>query len=389
MDAAVKELVKLEKLTSTSSSPSKGKSPSIDNSLDFLLETLHDLRQHLMDGVASEEEIRDLCKVVDTRKKEIDDRQKEVYNTLARYGKALDKRFTNPLPTYNPLFASSEAESALEHVIAMHFLRIGRFSTAETFIEEFNVDISTELQAQFIDLHRILVALREQNIDPALEWVRNNRPFLQSRASSLEFYLHRSKYLRLLSASHTPIPTHAIDYANKYLRPFYDSHPGEFQRLLSCIMYLQKLETSPYADLASPTVHCDLEPMFATEFSACLGLSKQVPLKVVGDIGGGGALAKIEKGRKIMRERKSEWSQADELPVSIEIPLPPENRYHSIFACPVSKDQATEQNPPMMMTCGHVISKDSLQKLGKGNGRVKCPYCPVESVTTSALRVIF
>ena len=134
--------------------------------------------------------------------------------------------------------------------------------------------------------------------------------------SSLEFYLHRSKYLRLLSASHTPIPTHAIDYANKYLRPFYDSHPGEFQRLLSCIMYLPKLETSPYADLASPTVHCDLEPMFATEFSACLGLSKQVPLKVVGDIGGGGALAKIEKGRKIMRERKSEWSQADELPVS-------------------------------------------------------------------------
>ena len=31
------------------------------------------------------------------------------------------------------------------------------------------MDISTELQAQFIDLHRILVALREQNIDPALE----------------------------------------------------------------------------------------------------------------------------------------------------------------------------------------------------------------------------
>ena len=58
--------------------------------------------------------------------------------------------------------------------------------------------------------------------------------------------------------------------------------------------------------------------MFATEFSACLGLSKQVPLKVVGDIGGGGALAKIEKGRKIMRERKSEWSQADELPVSVQ-----------------------------------------------------------------------
>jgi E3 ubiquitin-protein transferase RMND5 len=91
----------------------------------------------------------------------------------------------------------------------------------------------------------------------------------------------------------------------------------------------------------------------------------------------------------------------------IEIPLPPENRYHSVFACPVSKDQSTEQNPPMMMSCGHVVSKDSLQKLSKANGyvdgtlrsilltdatpfsRVKCPYCPVESQVSDALRVHF
>jgi hypothetical protein len=56
------------------------------------------------------------------------------------------------------------------------------------------------------------------------------------------------------------------------------------------------------------------------------------------------------------------------LRAQIEIPLPPENRYHSVFACPVSKDQSTEQNPPMMMSCGHVVSKDSLQKLSKVNG---------------------
>ena len=50
-------------------------------------------------------------------------------------------------------------------------------------------------------------------------------------------------------------------------------------------------------------------------------MSKRPPLRVVGDIGGGGALVKIEKGRKIMRERKSEWSQADELPVSNTLAL--------------------------------------------------------------------
>ena len=45
------------------------------------------------------------------------------------------QRFTTPLPTYEPLFATEDAEKALEHVIAIHLLRTGRFSTAETFIQ--------------------------------------------------------------------------------------------------------------------------------------------------------------------------------------------------------------------------------------------------------------
>jgi hypothetical protein len=49
----------------------------------------------------------------------------------------------------------------------------------------------------------------------------------------------------------------------------------------------------------------------------------------------------------------------------VEIDVPPEARYHSIFACPVSKEQATETNPPMMLTCGHVLAKDSIAKLAK------------------------
>ncbi|KAI0064615.1 hypothetical protein BV25DRAFT_1881953 [Artomyces pyxidatus] len=392
MDAALKELIKLEQLTAKSPSANKGKTPAINDSLDSLLQTLYGHKKRLEEGLSSEQELQSLAKTVEVRKKEIDDRQKEVYNSLARYGKALDKRFPTSLPTYDPLFASPEAEVALERVIAMHFLRTGRFSTAETFIEEFGVDIPSYLQSQFIDLHRILLALRNQDIGPALEWAMKERAFLNSRSSSLEFYLHRSEYLRLLLASNPPELSRAIDYANKYLRPFFSSHPIEFQRLMACLMFLplERMRTSPYRDLTDPALHLDLEPLFATEFSASLGMSKQAPLRVVGDIGGGGALAKIEKGRKIMRERKSEWSQTDELPVwLIEVPLPPENRYHSVFACPVSKDQSTEQNPPMMMSCGHVVSKDSLQKLSKAKGIVKCPYCPVESTLGTALRVYF
>lgn len=125
--------------------------------------------------------------------------------------------------------------------------------------------------------------------------------------------------MRLLLASNPPNPQPALVYANATLRPFYNEYSTEFRRLMTCVAYLplSKLQTSPYADLSSPSLHFDLEPLFAKEYCASLGMSRQVPLRVVGDIGAGGALAKIEKGRRIMRERKSEWSQTDELPVRV------------------------------------------------------------------------
>ncbi|KIJ69459.1 hypothetical protein HYDPIDRAFT_106079 [Hydnomerulius pinastri MD-312] len=386
MDGPMKELAKLRASTERSA---KGKNPSVDSSLDSLLQSLHEVKSRIDAGTVTEDTFALLSQTVEAKKKEIDEKQKEVYNAIAKFGKALDKKFAQPLPSYDPLYSSDAAREALERTIALHFLRTGQFSTAETFIQESGVDVSPEVRGQFLELHRILTALRKQEIGPALEWSRKNRPFLRARSSPLEFHLHRSQYIRLLLSSDPSNPASALSYANAALRGFYVEHAAEFKRLMTCVIYLpkEKLERSPYADLASPSLHTDLEPLFAKEYCASLGMSRQVPLRVIGDIGGGGALARIEKARTVMKERKSEWSQSDELP--IEIPLPPENRYHSIFACPVSKEQSTESNPPMMMTCGHVITRESLSKLSKVNGRVKCPYCPTESMQGNALRVYF
>jgi hypothetical protein len=90
---------------------------------------------------------------------------------------------------------------------------------------------------------------------------------------------------------------------------------------MTCIAFLplSRLQNSAYRDLALPTLHFDLEPLFAKEYCASLGMSRQVPLRVVGDIGGGGAMARIEKGRKVMGDRKGEWRQMDELPVRLQV----------------------------------------------------------------------
>merc|ERR1739838_573340 len=81
------------------------------------------------------------------------------------------------------------------------------------------------------------------------------------------------------------------------------------------------------------------------------------------------------------------WSAKDELP--IEIDLGKDCRYHGIFACPILRQQTTRNNPPVRLICGHVISKDALNKLSNGNNRLKCPYCPVEQNPADARQIYF
>ncbi len=58
-------------------------------------------------------------------------------------------------------------------------------------------------------------------------------------------------------------------------------------------------------------------------------------------------------------------------------------RYHSVFVCPVSREQASADNPPMMMQCGHVLCEHSLKKLSRGAARYTHPSslalpCPAQ-----------
>ena len=66
-------------------------------------------------------------------------------------------------------------------------------------------------------------------------------------------------------------------------------------------------------------------------------------------------------------------------PHPTELKISDSLKFHSIFVCPVSREIATPENPPVLLTCGHMLCKASMERMVTAAGRkVKCPTCPVE-----------
>ncbi|GAA5840484.1 hypothetical protein JCM3766R1_000301 [Sporobolomyces carnicolor] len=333
-------------------------------------------------------------------------------------------------------FSSPEEIAALNETIALHLARIGAFSSLSTFLTESETPspLSDELVSQLKNLHSILGQLSQGICQQAIEWVLSHPE--RDPKGDLEFALRKEEFIRILiaggdesssptttdtdmvtepahpsglssstsSSKSTPDPQiqAALAYGGTHFRHLLT--PTRTVLICSLLtsplfMPLPKLLSSPYASIYQPyvdnatssttssTVTNKLCANFSNAFLQSLGLSKQSPLTVVTDVGGSGAMAKIMKVRNVMKEKRTEWSASGELPV--EIPLPISYRYHSIFTCPVSKEQSTATNPPMLLPCGHCIAKESLLRLARGTRTLKCPYCPVVSHVNACVRVHF
>lgn len=373
----------------------------------------------------------------------LDDDLKEVNKGLNQYQKALDKKFKKAaLPSAgNDAMASQPA--LINRAIAMHLLREGKFGVASTFVKEVNArptlrretgllpvsndrDWASELvadpdalgsshgaeldaemsddgeitdsesgylQKKFAEMYHILDALRNQhNLGPAIEWSRQHSMELEQRGSNLEFELARLKFVELYNTdnamSEDPDPysgaLRALEYARTTFPSFSTRYTKDTSSLLGSLAYAPDLSTSPYTNFYNQTSWTSVAESFTAEFCGMLGLSSHSPLYTA-VTAGAIALPVLEKVERVMAATRGQWTSVNELPV--ETPLPREFVFHSIFVCPVSKEQGTDVNPPVMLPCGHVIAKESLEGHARGKSRVKCPYCPMECAVRDGRRV--
>jgi hypothetical protein len=201
--------------------------------------------------------------------------------------------------------------------------------------------------------------------------------------SRLEFCLHRLHYLDVVQRG---VRDDALQYARHHLVQFVHSHLFDVQKLMACLLYAPNIAESPYKSLVSGSERQSVERLLGVEYCRVMGITVESPLLSVVRCGAI-ALPVLLKASRV----SPPWKGLDmDYALPVEIETGRDCQHHSIFTCPVSREEATGgNNVPMILPCGHVLSKQSISRLPRGNPRFKCPYCPMEQLQAECKPVYF
>lgn len=219
----------------------------------------------------------------------------------------------------------------------------------------------------FAELYQNYEAIVNRNLGPAIEWVTQYSSELDERKSVLEFKLRRLAYLQLLEQGINS-QSEAIAYTRAHFNKFINRFEKEIQMLMGCLIYIgpNGFANTPYSSLFNEDLWMDAADAYLKESCEIVGVNKDSCLEIIINSGCYALPALMNLKQIMMKNRVSNvWSERNELPIEIDLDRF-DYRYHSIFTCPILKLPSSDQNPPMKLKCGHVISKDAMHKLTRG-----------------------
>lgn len=150
---------------------------------------------------------------------------RDLHSTVSKVGKAIDRNFVSDFAATSreDVFNTSEKIDLINKVICQHFYRQGLHDVADALAAEANIVPEVVQKEPFAQLNHILESLRNKDLEPALAWATVHHTELEEHNSSLEFMLHRLKFIELLRKG----PTHqtdAICYARMHFSKFVRRH---------------------------------------------------------------------------------------------------------------------------------------------------------------------
>uniref|UniRef100_A0A915KH08 CTLH domain-containing protein n=1 Tax=Romanomermis culicivorax TaxID=13658 RepID=A0A915KH08_ROMCU len=186
---------------------------SIDASVTQLIENAETMQRELLSGpdIDSSSDLSVMAvmlweKVVEQVKKlsnqTIGD-HRELHSLISKCGREIEKSFFSGYNGLCQKILDYENDANLSRCVnaltMQHLLLRGLFEGARKFAEECNIPLEDDTRRLYTETEIVHNALKQRNLDPALEWCRIHSEKLQEMGSSLEFNLHKLKFIELIN----------------------------------------------------------------------------------------------------------------------------------------------------------------------------------------------
>lgn len=358
---------------------------------------------------------------------------KRIHAALTRLGRRIDELLA-PAASDALLFARAskrdEAEEAaisrlLLQAVAQQLMYDGDFDVVRDLIAaDADVGVTEDSVRTFEAIDGVLRSLDASVVSPgkldlqvALAWARQHKSALDAIGSHLEFELHQLRFLQLIAAGDTK---EGVDYARLHFAAFADVHEKAIHNLMGKLVLPEPGAVAAKAAHVRDIVRADAccvhglpaDPPLRTALKAGhLALaSLRKYYKVVdvterracerererereADLGAGAEKQRQQKQQKQQKQKQGQaseaevenWADMEQFPA----PVPADGSavFHSVAICPVTREQMTQSNYPMLLKCGHIISKESMQRIARSNHRLRCPTCQTDQITDAAFRI--
>ncbi|TMS36650.1 hypothetical protein L596_003762 [Steinernema carpocapsae] len=305
---------------------------------------------------------------------DLSNEHRQVHSSISRCGKEIDRNFHSDtsgiIKNQKDIEKDPVNRERVNKLIFDYLNSVGKVDVAECLRKETGMSSVQSINTD--EVRTIMESYRNGDYQPAIEWVGTNHP----DETRLLFDLHQQHVMQLLENGDKNA---ALTYVRKRMQLTDQSNSRPFSFLLGAIV--SPADVPRYAVLRQAAVTLEVEHNLARLLSGTFShLSEILDMGIR-------TVPSLIRLRGMMAARQDQIFFADELPVEISL----DKHVHSTFTCPILKIQSTDNNPPMRLACGHVISRDALNKLAQNSRqiRLKCPYCPMESSASDAKRVFF
>jgi E3 ubiquitin-protein transferase RMND5 len=295
---------------------------------------------------------------------------RETYSHISRLNKECDLLFKTNLEDLQAHKAEKFDPSTLDSLISNYLLSQGLFDQARLISQKDYIE-----SAQLSKIYETLALIEQGDLDSALLTASE----VKIPCRNVMFCIHKLRYLAFLKSNQLQ---QAFEYARNNLQQFADTHIEEIKHLMGSCLFVNDPGNSHYKSLFTEAYVQETLKEILAEWSKASEIPTNSPLETIVRAGDQVA-AELVPIASIAGDKF--WSS----PMPTELRLENELRFHSTFVCPVSKEVATGENPPILLPCGHLIAKNTMDRLLATTIRAKfkCPTCPTEVTEKETKRI--